>query len=66
MSGKPDEEVLSRERILDRNPRIDASVVAEFEELERELNLLGVEIKPRYSLEPALGGTRRQLRNRDA
>lgn len=44
-----------RDDVLRRNPKIDAAVVAAHERLERELKKLGVEIKPRYSIEPPFG-----------
>ena len=44
-----------REEVLRRNPKIDVDVVAAHERLERELRKLGVEIKPRYNIEPPFG-----------
>ena len=44
-----------RDDVLRRNPKIDAAVVAAHERLERELKKLGVEIKPRYGIEPPFG-----------
>jgi hypothetical protein len=41
--------------VLRHNPKIDASVVAAHERLERDLKKLGVEIQPRYNIEPPFG-----------
>lgn len=50
------------EKVLHRNPKINTSVVAAHERLERELRKLGVEIKSSYNIEPAFG--RRPTRHR--
>ena len=44
-----------RDDVLRRNPKIDVAVVAAHERLERELKKIGVEIKPRYGIEPPFG-----------
>lgn len=44
-----------KEAVLRHNAKIDRRVVAAHERLEKKLLKLGVEIKPRYSLEPPLG-----------
>ena len=38
------------EETLSRNAKIDTGIVAAHERLEKELNRLGIEIKPRYNL----------------
>ena len=40
----------NREETFSRNVKIDTGVVASHERLEKELNRLGVEIKPSYNL----------------
>ncbi len=52
-----------RQDVLDRNTGIDRAVVADYKRLERELKRLGVEVRPRYGLEPPLGGGRPRDRN---
>ena len=54
-----------RVEVLKRNKRINAETVAAHEKLERELQKLGVEIKPRFSLEPPLGPSRMGIHNRN-
>ena len=44
-----------RDEVLRRNPKVDVSVVAAHERLERDLKKLGVEIKPSYNIEPPFG-----------
>ena len=46
---------LNEANILRGNPSIDSRVVRDFAELERELQSLGVDVKPRYHLSPPLG-----------
>ncbi len=41
-------------RILRTNPKVDPKLVREFAELERQLERLGVDIKPKYRLLPSL------------
>ena len=48
---------------LDRNAGVDRTVVAAYKRLERELKQLGVEVRPRYTLEPPLGSGRPRDRN---
>ena len=43
------------EELLGRNDRIGRKVVRAYKKLEDELKDLGVQRKPRYSLEPPLG-----------
>ena len=44
-----------REEVLRRNKKINTETVAAHEKLERELQKLGIEIKPSFNLEPPLG-----------
>ena len=43
--------------MLDRNPKVSKVVVNEYRELEKKLEKLGVDTKPRYMLSPPFGGT---------
>ena len=52
-----------KQDVLDRNAGVDRTVVAAYRQLERELRQLGVEVRPRYGLEPPLGGGRPGDRN---
>jgi len=56
MPGNALNSQLPPEERLHQNPKVNMSVVAAHERLERELQKLGVEIKPSYNIEPALGG----------
>lgn len=49
---------LDKQHVLERNANIDRAVVAAYKRLERELKKLGVDVRPRYTLEPPLGGGR--------
>ena len=55
MASNPTVTLPDRDDVLRRNPKIDAAVVAAHERLEGELKRLGVEIKPRYGIEPPFG-----------
>lgn len=55
---------LDRDRVLERNVRIDVKVVNAHKKLERELKNLGVEIKPSFNLEPPLGRNPARFPNR--
>ena len=46
-----------------RNPGIDVSVVEAHERLERDLEKIGVEIKPSYNIEPPFGRRPTRLHN---
>lgn len=53
--------ILDNKDILERNAGVDRTVVAAYagyKRLQRELKQLGVEVRPRYSLEPPLGSGR--------
>ncbi len=54
-----------REEVLKRNKKINTETVAAHEKLERELQKLGVEIKPSFNLEPPLGRSRTGIHNRN-
>jgi len=45
------------EQVLEHNPKVSKSVVAEYHELRRKLHKLGVDTKmtPHYTLSPPLG-----------
>ena len=49
---------------LKHNPRIDKGVVQKYQALEKRLEKLGVNITPRFSLNPPLGDYRIRLHNR--
>ena len=49
---------------LKRNPRIDKSIVQKYQELEKKLEKLGVDTRPRYSLKPPLGDSPLRLHHR--
>ena len=53
-----------RESVLRRNKNINTETVAAHEKLERELQKLGVEIRPSFNLEPPLGRSRTGIHNR--
>lgn len=63
MSTVPEAPHLDHDALLRRNTKIDRRVVAAHERLEKKLLKLGVEIKPRYSLEPPLGTNRTRAHN---
>lgn len=65
MSTKPTTFESYQHEVLKRNNRINAETVAAHEKLERELQKLGVEIKPRFKLEPPLGRSRIGIHNRN-
>ena len=54
-----------REEVLKRNKKINTETVAAHEKLERDLQKLGVEIKPSFNLEPPLGRSRTGIHNRN-
>ena len=54
-----------RESVLRRNKNINTETVAAHEKLERELQELGVEIRPSFNLEPPLGRSRTGIHNRN-
>ena len=54
-----------RKEVLKRNKRINTETVAAHEKLERELQKLGIEIKPSFNIEPPLGRSRTGIHNRN-
>ena len=44
--------------VLERNAGIDRAVVASYKRLKHKLRQLGVEVRPRYTLDPPLGSGR--------
>ena len=50
--------------VAERNPRVNMKTVAAHEELVKDLEKLGVEIKSSYNLEPPLGRNPARFRNR--
>ena len=51
--------------ILMNNPGVDKEIVLSFEKLESQLKKLGVDIKPKFSLEHPLGGNMLHLYKAD-
>ena len=49
---------LDRKKLLNQNSNINSETVAAHEKLEQELEKLGVEIRPRFNVEPPLGSNR--------
>jgi hypothetical protein len=45
------------QEILKRNPKVDQKLTSAYAILEIELRRLGVEVKPKFTVSPALGGT---------
>ena len=66
MATRKEAPLMDKAKVLTQNRGINKSTVAAHEKLERELKELGVEIKPKYSLEPPLGPTKIQLRNQNS
>ena len=65
MSRKRSTSASYREEVLKRNKRINTETVAAHEKLKGELLKLGVEIKPRFNIEPPLGRSRTGIHNRN-
>ena len=63
MTSKRTVSLPDRDEVLRRNPKIDVSIVAAHERLERDLKKLGVEIKPSYNIEPPFGRRPTRIRN---
>ena len=49
---------LDKRDVLEGNAQVDRTVVASYKRLERDLRRLGIEVRPRYTLEPPLGSGR--------
>ena len=65
MTSKRTVSLPNREEVFCRNPGIDVSVVEAHERLERDLEKIGVEIKPSYNIEPPFGRRPTRLNNHD-
>lgn len=65
MSKKPPISLPSPDKVIRKNPKVNTSVVAAHEELEREFSKSGIEIKSSYNIEPAFGRHPFRIRNRD-
>ena len=63
MTSKRTVSLPNREEVFRRNPGIDVSVVEAHERLERDIEKIGVEIKPSYNIEPPLGRRPTRLHN---
>lgn len=64
MSNDPSTSLPPSDKVIRKNPKVNASVVAAHERLEQELKKLGVEIKPSsYNIEPAFGRHPFRIRN---
>lgn len=61
MSDNSKAEVLQETEILKRNKKVDARVVNAQIKLELQLEVLGVEVKPKFNVEPPLGRGRARL-----
>ena len=57
--------ILEYSKIFDKNRGINRNTVAAHERLEAELKKIGVEIKPRFGLEPPLGSSRNGCFNQE-
>ena len=55
MSSDHTKPSFNKQDVLDRNAGVDHSAVASYKRLKRELRQLGIEVRPRYTLEPPLG-----------
>ena len=53
--------LMEKAEILRCNSMVDPVLVARHEKLELELRRLGVDTKPKYSIDPPLGGDRLHL-----
>ena len=66
MTNDPSTSLPLPDKVTRKNPKVNTSVVAAHERLERELKKLGVEIKPSsYNIEPAFGRHPFGIRNRN-
>lgn len=63
MPNDPSTSLPLEDKVVRKNPKVNTSVVAAYERLERELKKLGVEIKPSYNIEPAFGRRPTRLYN---
>ena len=54
---------MEKAEILKNNPKIDLTLVEQYEKLDLELRKLGVDTKPKFNIEPPLGRGRLLLFN---
>lgn len=54
---------VDQKNILKTNPQIDTKLVEKFHNLESQLNKIGIDIKPKFNIEPPLGGSNIHLYN---
>lgn len=47
---------MEKAEILKINPKVDPILVERYEKLNSELRRLGIDTKPKFNLEPPLGG----------
>ncbi len=57
MKNKKKQKYATNETIQNRNPKIDKLLVKNYENLESQLNKIGVDTKPNFNIEPPLGGS---------
>ena len=55
MSDKSKRRHQTENEVLKNNPKVSKSVVAQWNELEKKLEELGVDTKPHYTLSPPFG-----------
>ncbi len=55
MSNKSKRRHQTEDEVLKNNPKVSKSVVAQWGELEKKLEKLGVDTKPHYTLSPPFG-----------
>ncbi len=65
MTSNPHISLPDLDKKLCQNPKINVSIVATYERLERDLKKLGVEIKSGYNIEPAFGLLSTRIHNRN-
>ena len=47
-----------KKEIIRNNPMVDENIITQYEKLDAELRRLGVDIRPKFNITPALGGER--------
>ncbi|MCP4987405.1 MAG: hypothetical protein GY928_15515 [Colwellia sp.] len=55
-NGKKTKHKTNKE-IIHNNPKVDKSLVRNYENLERQLKKIGVDTNPKFNIEPPLGGS---------
>ena len=63
MTNKSAISLSEKEEVLDRNEMINRETIVAHQKLEKKLKKLGVEIKPRFNVEPPLGTDRTGCHN---